>query len=51
MQVIFLRDQGDHPRVQVRMDITKEIIGQLYTACRRGLERGNVTSGPDVVTS
>ncbi len=29
-QVIFLRDQGDHPRVQVRMDITKEVIGQ-YT--------------------
>ena len=30
MQVIFLRDRGDHPRVQVRMDITKEIIGR-YT--------------------
>ncbi len=30
MQVIFLRDRGDHPRVQVRMDITKEIISH-YT--------------------
>ena len=30
MHVIFLRDRGDHPRVQVRMDITKEVISQ-YT--------------------
>jgi glucose/mannose-6-phosphate isomerase len=26
MQVFFLRDKDDHPRVKVRMDITKEII-------------------------
>jgi glucose/mannose-6-phosphate isomerase len=30
MQVIFLRDRQDHPRVRVRMDITKELISQ-YT--------------------
>ena len=30
MEVIFLRDRGDHPRVQVRMDITKGLISQ-YT--------------------
>ena len=30
MEVVFLRDRGDHPRVQVRMDITKQLIGQ-YT--------------------
>ena len=30
MQVILLRDRGDHPRVQVRMDITREILSQ-YT--------------------
>jgi glucose/mannose-6-phosphate isomerase len=29
-EVVFLRDRGDHPRVQVRMDITKQLIGQ-YT--------------------
>lgn len=27
IQVLFLRDTGDHPRVRVRMDITKGIIG------------------------
>lgn len=27
IQVLFLRDKGDHPRVRVRMDITKGIIG------------------------
>lgn len=26
MQVFFLRDRGDHKRVQMRMDITKEIL-------------------------
>lgn len=31
MQVFFLRDKDDHPRVKIRMDITKEIIGR-YTA-------------------
>ncbi|RPH36753.1 bifunctional phosphoglucose/phosphomannose isomerase [bacterium] len=30
MQVVFLRDRGDYPRVKVRMDITKEVISQ-YT--------------------
>ena len=30
MRVIFLRDKADHKRVQVRMDITKQIIGR-YT--------------------
>jgi glucose/mannose-6-phosphate isomerase len=30
MEVVFLRDRGDHPRVQVRMDITKQLISQ-YT--------------------
>ena len=30
IQVLFLRDKGDHPRVRVRMDITKEVIG-AYT--------------------
>jgi len=30
IQVLFLRDKGDHPRVRVRMDITKGIIGE-YT--------------------
>ena len=30
MQVVFLRDKADHPRVQVRMNITKEVISQ-YT--------------------
>jgi glucose/mannose-6-phosphate isomerase len=30
MQVFFLRDKDDHPRVKIRMDITKEIIGR-YT--------------------
>jgi glucose/mannose-6-phosphate isomerase len=30
MQVVFLRDRGDHPRVQVRMNITKEVVSQ-YT--------------------
>ncbi|MBI3765504.1 MAG: bifunctional phosphoglucose/phosphomannose isomerase [Ignavibacteriales bacterium] len=28
MVVIFLRDKGDHPRVQVRMNITREIVDQ-----------------------
>ncbi|MDH3251753.1 MAG: bifunctional phosphoglucose/phosphomannose isomerase, partial [Ignavibacteria bacterium] len=31
MQVIFLRDTADHKRVQVRMEITKSIIGS-YTS-------------------
>jgi glucose/mannose-6-phosphate isomerase len=31
MQVVFLRDKDDHKRVQVRMDITKQIIGE-YTS-------------------
>jgi glucose/mannose-6-phosphate isomerase len=31
MQVLFLRDKGDHKRVQVRLDITKSIIGS-YTS-------------------
>jgi glucose/mannose-6-phosphate isomerase len=30
MQVIFLRDRGDHRRVQIRMDLVKEIINR-YT--------------------
>jgi glucose/mannose-6-phosphate isomerase len=29
-QVIFLRDRGDHKRVQIRMDITKSTL-QTYT--------------------
>lgn len=28
MQVIFLRDKNDHPRVKVRMDITKGVIAE-----------------------
>jgi glucose/mannose-6-phosphate isomerase len=28
MQVIFLRDKGDHPRVQIRMDVTKGVISE-----------------------
>jgi glucose/mannose-6-phosphate isomerase len=31
MQVIFLRDKGDHPRIRMRMDITKSILGE-YTS-------------------
>jgi glucose/mannose-6-phosphate isomerase len=31
MQVVFLRDKSDHSRVQIRMDITKQIIAQ-YTS-------------------
>jgi glucose/mannose-6-phosphate isomerase len=31
MQVMFLRDKGDHKRVQVRLEITKSIIGS-YTS-------------------
>ena len=30
MQVLFLRDRKDHPRVRVRMDITRRLIEQ-YT--------------------
>lgn len=30
MQVILLRDRGDHPRVSVRMDITRDILSR-YT--------------------
>ena len=26
MQVVFLRDKGDHPRIRARIDITKEIL-------------------------
>lgn len=29
MQVIFLRDKGDHPRVAVRMNITREVISRF----------------------
>ncbi len=29
MQVIFLRDRGDHPRIRMRMDITKSILGSF----------------------
>lgn len=28
MQVIFLRDKNDHPRVKVRMDITKRVLAE-----------------------
>ena len=28
MEVLFLRDRGDHRRIQMRMDITKSIIGK-----------------------
>jgi glucose/mannose-6-phosphate isomerase len=28
MQIIFLRDKNDHPRVRVRMDITKGMLGE-----------------------
>lgn len=28
MQVVFLRDRDDHARVQIRMEITKEILGR-----------------------
>jgi len=28
MQVIFLRDKGDHPRVKIRMDITKRVLAE-----------------------
>lgn len=31
--VVFLRDSGDHPRVRIRMDITKEVIGKHTEHC------------------
>lgn len=33
MHVLFLRDKEDHPRVQIRMGITKEIIGRQTEHC------------------
>ena len=30
MQVFFLRDSGDHPRVRIRMDVTRGVLGN-YT--------------------
>ena len=35
MHVLFLRDKQDHPRVQIRMDITKEIIAARPSTARR----------------
>jgi glucose/mannose-6-phosphate isomerase len=28
MQVLFLRDRGDHPRIAMRMDITREVLAR-----------------------
>lgn len=32
MAVVFLRDKGDHKRVQIRMDITKDIASQFASS-------------------
>ena len=47
--MFFLRDKDDHPRVQIRMDITKEIIGRYTPHCHGSLERRNDPAGADVL--
>lgn len=51
MHVLFLRDKQDHPRVQIRMDITKEIIARQTEHCTDVLERRKEPACPYVLTA
>lgn len=43
LEIIILRDQADHPRVQKRMEISKTIMGKAVSGITEVHSRGNTT--------